>query len=113
VPSGALFSMGAISYIKETKTEMKHVTWPSRVDVLMFTATIIVVSIVTALYLGLFDFLFSRALEAVLGGGGTTPEVTVPAPTEGGETPLLPSTETPAFDPEAILNGEGEADLSL
>ncbi|MBP9715120.1 MAG: preprotein translocase subunit SecE [Candidatus Pacebacteria bacterium] len=53
-------------YLKETKTELKHVIWPSRQQTMFFTIIVIVLSIVTAYFLGLFDFIFSRGLEKVI-----------------------------------------------
>lgn len=52
-----------IDYIKDTRGEMRHVSWPTRSQTLVFTVLVIVLSVVTAIYLGVFDYLFSRALE--------------------------------------------------
>ena len=49
-------------YIKETKGEMAHVTWPSRKQAVSYAVLVILISIVTALLLGLFDYIFSRLL---------------------------------------------------
>lgn len=49
-----------LNYIKETKAEMKNVTWPSRKSAIYSTVIVIVVSIAIAYYLGFFDFLFSK-----------------------------------------------------
>ncbi len=53
-------------YFQETKTELKHVNWPSRRQALSYTVIVIVLSVVIAYFLGLFDFIFSRALEKLL-----------------------------------------------
>ena len=104
--------MGVVTYIKETKAEMSHVTWPTRTDVALFTATVILVSVLTALYLGVFDFLFSRGLELVLPGqtSPATPQDDLIPPSSTDETtpPPAPADETPSFDPEAILRGEAQ-----
>lgn len=55
--------MGVVDYIKDTKGEMKHVSWPTRTQSLLFAALIITVSLLTALYLGFFDFIFAQALN--------------------------------------------------
>ncbi len=52
-----------IGYIKETRLEMRKVTWPTRQQTIHFTVMVIIVSVGTALILGGFDFLF-RALLA-------------------------------------------------
>ncbi|MDO8510172.1 MAG: preprotein translocase subunit SecE [bacterium] len=58
--------MGVVNYVKETKGELKHVSWPTRRQAIGYTVLVIAVSLVTAFYLGLFDFLFSLGLEEVL-----------------------------------------------
>lgn len=55
--------MKIANYLKETKGEMKHVTWPSRKQVIVFTTTVILLSLAVALFLGVFDFLFSEFLK--------------------------------------------------
>ncbi len=45
---------------------MKHVSWPTQKQTSIFTALVIVVSIFTALYLGAFDFMFTKILELVV-----------------------------------------------
>ena len=53
-------------YIKETRAELKHVTWPTRKQAIMYTVVVIVISIVTALYLGLFDYVFTTLLKLII-----------------------------------------------
>ena len=55
--------MGFIQYIKDTRGELKHVSWPTRKQAMIFTAIVVVVSLATAAYLGFFDWLFSKLLE--------------------------------------------------
>jgi preprotein translocase subunit SecE len=58
--------MQIINYIKETKGELKHVSWPTKKQATAFTAIVIILSLLVAFYLGLFDFIFSRVLEIVI-----------------------------------------------
>ena len=53
-------------YFKETKTELKHVIWPSRSQAMYYTLIVIILSVFIAYYLGVFDFIFSRLLEKVI-----------------------------------------------
>ncbi len=55
-----------IDYLKETRAEFKHVTWPTRMQTIYFTATVIVVSVFIAYFLGLFDSVFKIGLEKLL-----------------------------------------------
>jgi preprotein translocase subunit SecE len=51
--------MNIFDYIKDTRGEMKHVSWPTRKQIVSYTILIIVVSIAIAAYLGLFDHIFT------------------------------------------------------
>ncbi|MBP6883623.1 MAG: preprotein translocase subunit SecE [Candidatus Pacebacteria bacterium] len=53
-------------YLKETKTESRHVIWPSRAQTIFYTLIVVVLSIVIAYLLGLFDFIFSKGLEKII-----------------------------------------------
>jgi len=54
------------NYLKETKEEMKHVTWPTRQQTVVFVVLVIVISVVIASYLGLFDYIFSLGLQSII-----------------------------------------------
>ncbi|MCX6716227.1 MAG: preprotein translocase subunit SecE [Candidatus Taylorbacteria bacterium] len=49
-------------YIKATQAEMIHVNWPTREQTIRFTVAVILVSIATAILLGVSDFVFGRLL---------------------------------------------------
>ncbi len=55
--------MKIIDYIKETKVELKHVSWPTRRQTVIFTIIVILISISVAFFLGFFDFIFTKLLE--------------------------------------------------
>ena len=50
-------------YLKETQAELKHVSWPTKNQAILFTVIVVVFSIVTAFFLGAFDFLFTMGLK--------------------------------------------------
>lgn len=52
-----------IDYLKDTKDEVGHVSWPTQKQALTYTALVIGISVVLALFLSLFDFIFSYALD--------------------------------------------------
>ncbi len=58
--------MGLLNYIQETQHELKHVTWPTRKQAIAFTIFVVVLTIGTSLFLGLFDFIFSTGLKTLL-----------------------------------------------
>jgi preprotein translocase subunit SecE len=53
-------------FFEETKTELKHVIWPSRNQTLYYTIIVILLSVVVSYYLGFFDFLFSLGLQKII-----------------------------------------------
>lgn len=58
--------MGIIKYIKETGAEMKHVSWPTKKQSLIYTLLIIAISLFVAAYLGLFDWIFIKLIELLV-----------------------------------------------
>lgn len=58
--------MSITDYIRETRGELKHVSWPTRKQAVIYTLLTVVLSIALALYLGFFDFLFSLGLEKII-----------------------------------------------
>ncbi|MEX0916957.1 MAG: preprotein translocase subunit SecE [Candidatus Paceibacterota bacterium] len=52
-----------ITYLREVRGEMTHVSWPTQKQATIFTVLVIIISILTSLYLGLFDFIFTYLLE--------------------------------------------------
>lgn len=55
--------MKIVEYVKETRNELRHVSWPTRKQAIVFTIVVIAVSLGVAIFLGFFDFLFSLILE--------------------------------------------------
>lgn len=52
-------------YIKATQAEMAHVNWPTKQQTIRFTVAVVLVSIATAVLLGVADFVFTRLLTLV------------------------------------------------
>lgn len=55
--------MKFIDYLKDTRGELRHVSWPTQKQVIAFTVLIVIVSVLTAAYLGFFDGLFGYLLQ--------------------------------------------------
>lgn len=59
--------MGRITnYLKDTKGELKHVSWPTRHQTIAFTVIVIFISVFVSVILGFFDYLFSQLLEKLI-----------------------------------------------
>lgn len=53
-----------INYAKDTKNELRHVSWPTRKQAILYTILVIAISLATAALLGLFDFVFVYLIES-------------------------------------------------
>ena len=52
---------------RETVGELRKVTWPTKEEALKMTKIVIIVVILTAVFLGVVDFVFSRLVGLLLG----------------------------------------------
>lgn len=54
------------NYFRDVRAEMKHVSWPSRQLTITYTIVVVAVSIATAVYLGLLDYVFRLGIEKLI-----------------------------------------------
>lgn len=54
-----------INYLKATVAEMYQVAWPSYNQTAIYTALVILISIVVALFVAFFDLIFTEALSFI------------------------------------------------
>jgi preprotein translocase subunit SecE len=57
---------GAKQFLREVKTELKKVTWPSRKNTLSGTAVVLVAVFIIALFLGVVDSGLSALIKELL-----------------------------------------------
>jgi len=55
-----------VQYLKDAKTELKKVTWPTKKETTKHTLIVIGVSLGVAVFLGALDFLFSKIISLVI-----------------------------------------------
>lgn len=55
-----------LNYVRATRGELKHVSWPTQKQTTSFTILVILISLVTAGYLGLLDNAFANLLELIV-----------------------------------------------
>lgn len=53
-------------FIKESRDELKKVTWPSRETTIRYTVIVVVSSLVVGMVTGAFDYLLTLALEKLV-----------------------------------------------
>ena len=59
-------SNAVVRYIRETRGELRKVTWPTRQESQRLTAIVLGVTAVMAIFLGLLDFIFSRSIQTLV-----------------------------------------------
>ena len=55
-----------VRYIKETRAELRKVTWPSREEAVNLTAIVVAVTAAMAAFLGVIDYLFSKLFGLII-----------------------------------------------
>ena len=57
-----------VQFLKETKFELKRVTWPTRKEMLAGASVVLVIVFIVAFYLGIVDIVLSKLIKVVLKG---------------------------------------------
>ena len=55
-----------VRYLKETRAELRRVTWPTREQAINLTLIVLAVTLVMAIFLGACDLLFSTIVRGIL-----------------------------------------------
>jgi len=55
-----------LTFLKETRDELKKVVWPSRSEVTRLTFIVITISIVVGFYIGGLDYILTKLTEIIL-----------------------------------------------
>lgn len=77
--------MSFLQYLKDTRGEMRHVAWPTRMQTMVYTVLVIGISLFVSAYLGFFDYIFTTGLRGAL---QFLPQTSTPI-----ESPISTSTE--------------------
>ena len=57
-----------VKYFKETRAELRKVTWPTREETKNLTTIIVLVTLAMAIFLGLLDYIFQIVVAGVIAG---------------------------------------------
>lgn len=55
-----------ITYLRETRAELAHVSWPTQKQTVIYTLLVVGISVSVSLFLGFFDFLFTRGIDFII-----------------------------------------------
>lgn len=69
-PASGLFKtekmQGIIKFIKEAYKELKKVKWPTKKQTIKYAKTVIVMSLLVAIFLGTLDLIFNQIIANLL-----------------------------------------------
>lgn len=51
------------NFLREVKSELKKVTWPTRQETLKYTIMVVFISVIVALFLGGLDIVFMKLIQ--------------------------------------------------
>lgn len=54
------------NYFHSVRAEMKHVSWPTRTQTIVYTVAVVAITVGTATYLGLWDYLLSMFVRTII-----------------------------------------------
>ena len=63
----ANYATGIAQYLRDTRSELRKVVWPTREDAINLTIVVIIVVIIMTILLGGVDWVFSQILNFLLG----------------------------------------------
>lgn len=58
-----------VEFVKESRSELRKVTWPTRQEAMNLTGAVIVMTAVLSAFLGLVDAILNYAIKPIIGAG--------------------------------------------
>ena len=55
-----------LTFLKEVRSEMKMVSWPSKKETVRLTTVVILISLSMAGFIGALDFIFTKLMELII-----------------------------------------------
>lgn len=55
--------MKVADYLRDVRGELRHVSWPTKSQIINYTVIVIAISIATGVFLGVLDFIFKGVLQ--------------------------------------------------
>ncbi len=62
-PKGARSQRGLGKFLRDVRMEMAKVTWPTRKDLIQSTLVVIVAVVISGVFIGVLDLVFSRLID--------------------------------------------------
>ena len=56
-----------LRFLKEVRSELKRVVWPTRQEAIRLTSVVVIVSTIVGIYIGTLDYIFAKIMGLLLG----------------------------------------------
>ena len=63
---GKIGAVKPLVFLKEVRTELGKVIWPSRSETVRLTGIVILISVFVGLFIGALDIIFTKLMEIVI-----------------------------------------------
>ena len=60
-------SVKPLKFLKEVRSELKRVVWPTRQEAVRLTTVVIIVSVLVGIYIGALDYILSKIMALFVG----------------------------------------------
>jgi len=60
------FSGGPLKFLKQVRSELKKVIWPTKKEVIKLTGVVILISFIVGVYIGVLDYIFAKLMETII-----------------------------------------------
>lgn len=58
---------GLVRYLKNVRIELKKVVWPSKEETVKYSALVILLSVLAAVFIYIFDFIIHNIIQLLIG----------------------------------------------
>jgi len=60
------FSGGVLGFLTQVRDELKKVVWPTKKEVISMTITVLLISTLVGVYIGILDYSFTSVMSFIL-----------------------------------------------
>lgn len=99
--------MNVVEYFRSAYAELKKVAWPSRKETIRYSALVVAISIIVALFFAFLDKGLERAVQGLLAGKSIAPQAQEATPTTQPLPTTLPS------DIQAVTPSGAPAEVTI
>ncbi|MBI2621258.1 MAG: preprotein translocase subunit SecE [Candidatus Levybacteria bacterium] len=55
-----------VTFVKQALDELKKVKWPTRIEIMRLTISVLIISAIVGVFLGGLDFIFTKGMDLII-----------------------------------------------